>query len=293
MTSRLRSGLLFKPVARCAMGLMSSLLLVAAFLGCGGDEAKNTTAPAPERDLPALGEYMVPLHDGRIQVAPPKGWEIGSKKTGYVIWFKKSSKSSYPCVLVSAEDYDQTATVTGSNVKKFAAEIRDRLEEEGKLAKGVSPLSIDSFHGVSYRRLGKTKQKFKVLVLERAIVQTAVDGQLYTFELRAPEDAFEGVKDAVFAVAAGAKFPKSQTKPASTAKSSDEKPASEPTAKEPAKKPDAVDTEDGKPKATPQKTAEKKPPEKKQAVKKAESPKKPAKKKSDDESEFELLDEEL
>ena len=289
----------------CAAACFASLALLIA--GCGGEKSSSVPKRTPQTDLPKLGDYMVPLHDGRLEVAPPKGWVIGSRKTGYVIWFKKSGKSSYPCILVSAEDYETPAgeepttgkTVTGKNVGQFASEIRDRLEESGKSAKGVAPVEVGSFYGVSYRRVGKTKQKFKVIVLARSIVQTAVDGQLYTFELRAPEDEFAAVEDAVLAVAAGAKFPKSETKtpvekePAAKKSAMDEPPAEEPAAKEPAgdeppekagAKRDAEEAKDKAPKDEPKKKPAKKPePPKKK-------PKKKPTKKKDNDSEFELLD---
>ncbi len=250
--------------------VVSLLVSFSLVVGCGGGDTpkQRSVDRRTAAELPKLGEYMVPLHDGRIEVAPPLGWEIGSRKAGYVIWFKRSRDSAYPCILVSAEDYDEPGTVTESTVERFTRRLGTKLREEGKTVKGPSPILIDSFAGATYRSMGQTRQKFKTLVLERVFVTTAVDGWLYTFELRAPRDEPAETEQAVFAVAAGARFSQAATEPALDIDVPDGESAAESLPAE--KKPrENAAAEEMKP-------PEKKPPSKKEPV--------------DDESKFELLE---
>lgn len=261
--------------------LLVLLVGCGGLLGCGGGELRGERGGLnrqTQATLPKLGEYMVPLDDGRIQVAPPAGWEIGPRKADYVIWFRKSRDSAYPCILVSAEDFEGPSGVREANVAQFAGEVREHLEDAGKTAKGLSPLVVDAFAGVTYRSVGKTKQKFNTILLDRVFVSTAVSGRLYTFELRTPRDLLSATESAVVAVAAGAKFPKSKGE----------------TASDPVPPNERAAAEEGAAEKTPVKEAAsaKTPPEKVSA-KETQPPKKkpvPKKKPAEEDSEFELLE---
>ncbi|MCX7427358.1 MAG: hypothetical protein NTW96_17225, partial [Planctomycetia bacterium] len=52
--------------------------LVLLLLGCGGSDGTATPDRTAE-SLPELGDYLPPLDDARVEVAPPAGWHVPSR----------------------------------------------------------------------------------------------------------------------------------------------------------------------------------------------------------------------
>jgi len=106
-------------------------IVLGLLAGCGapsdqGSAANRSSAAnadvAKERDLPKLGDYLPPLDRGRIELAPPEGWHVPSASSKYVVRVQKSRTSTYPALIVTAEDYQGEGIfhVSSENVSKFA-----------------------------------------------------------------------------------------------------------------------------------------------------------------------------
>jgi len=190
-------------------GLPSLTVLLVLLAGCGEDPPKTASPPQAQDRLPKLGEYLMPLDDGRVEIAPPAGWVTPPRKSEFLVWFKKSNQETYPCILVTVEDHDGIANVTPKNVEAFVKELAEGFKADGataKLARSITPVKIGSFAGAAYRRRGKVKQDFKTIVLDRLIVETAADGRKYRFELRVRDGAVDKYQPYVLAVASGTKY---------------------------------------------------------------------------------------
>jgi len=245
---------------------------LALVLGC----TEGTTPPSSKRsqktqrveptELPKLGDHFGPLDDGRIKVAAPTGWHVPPRSSKYVARFQASEKTSYPSIIITAEDYNKIRAVSKKNVHTFAEQIAAGFKKQ-KRGATIGPIEIGSFVGVSYQRLGQAQYGFKKIVVERLLMETVVAGRKYTVELRTRTGDIEKYRPHLLAVAAGLKFLKGG------ADVSQEEPEVEPK-EEPAEAPEE------KPEEKPQPKPETKP----EAEPQSKKPKKKA-------SEFEEIEE--
>lgn len=250
------SDFVFRASGLAFFGLCCLLSVVA----CGCADTQEAAAPPPaERsaaaaggptvvsaaELPRLGDPIPRLDGGRIDVSPPKGWEVPARSNKFVIRFQKEPGSTYPAILVTAKDYGDFPDVSAENVAKLAA----RIASENSVPE-AKPVEIGRFVGVAYRKRGIEKDSISE-VLDRLILETVVAGRKYSIELRTREGSLRETQPYLFAVAQGIHFLEAQTAvpavPEQVAEAAPAKPAGEPAqtpAQEPetkaGKKPDQV-----------------------------------------------------
>src|SRR6478752_3740566 len=90
----------------------SAVLVAVVFLGCGRGGrtpvgAGHNAAPEIKRrdvsSLPAVGEYSPPLDGGRVEAAPPVGWNVLSRGKTFLIGFAKGKASELPRIVIQGE----------------------------------------------------------------------------------------------------------------------------------------------------------------------------------------------
>jgi hypothetical protein len=195
-----------KPVVFSRVVWGAVLLAMAA--GCR-QQADESSAPkrAPavnSRKLPELGDYLPPLDDGRLEVAPPKGWHVPSASSKYVVRVQKSVRDTYPSVIVTAEDYGGQGVrdVAEENVRDFAAQVAEAV---GKKASAVQPRKIGSFMGAAYAKRAKVRQPV-TRILDVLYLETVVSGRKYRFELRSEEGSLDKDRPYLYAFVGGTRF---------------------------------------------------------------------------------------
>lgn len=180
--------------------------------GCNSSEQaplKQRPTTINVNELPELGDAIGPLDGQRIEVAPPRGWQVPPRSSQWIVRFAASEQTSYPSIIIRAENYEGAFNVSRANVDEFARQIAGSLEKDKSAAKRtvtVTPIEIGRFVGVSCRRRGKVSSRFKSIVVERLLLDTVVAGRKYTIELQTREGDLDIYRDHLFAVAAGIKF---------------------------------------------------------------------------------------
>ena len=181
-------------------------VLLATILGCGSPSPEPVAAPSTETKtvtLPDLDQPLGPLDGNRINVPPPKGWQVAPRSSSCLVRFKASPTLSYPSILVTAEDYQEMATVSGDNVGEFATQVAATMDDDpAKLAVDVTPTTVGRRSYVTYQRLAKVKQA----VLERMFLDTVVAGRKYQFELRTLKGTLGKFEPYLLAVAGGTEY---------------------------------------------------------------------------------------
>ena len=57
-----------------------------------------------------LGDYLPPLDEGRVEIARPAEWKVGSRQQGYVVWFHRfRDVQLLPQIRVTAEPAPEAA----------------------------------------------------------------------------------------------------------------------------------------------------------------------------------------
>ena len=173
--------------------------------GCGFEAA----APIETvESLPELGDYLPPLDNARVEVAPPVGWHVPSRDSQFVVRFTPSPEASYPSILLTAEDHEGIADVTSENVDAFVREV-DAALAEGSPAKPsarAAPLVSGAFVGATYRKRAKVKADLATRTVDRLILETVAAGRKYRLELRTEQGTVDRYRDDLLAVAEGIRF---------------------------------------------------------------------------------------
>lgn len=179
------------------------LLPLALMAGCN-DTQKESVRPEPKGvstgNLPKLGDYLPPLDQSRVEIAPPAEWHIPPRSSKWIARFQQSDESQYPSIIITAEDCQSIFTVSESNLSEFA----DQIAAEQSVAE-VKPVTIGRFAGVAYQKRGKEKQSID-RILERLFLETVVAGRKYCIELRTREGSLAEGQPYLFAVANGIRF---------------------------------------------------------------------------------------
>lgn len=197
--------------------------------GCGapsdqGSAANRSSAAkadvAKGRDLPKLGDYLPPLDRGRIELAPPEGWHVPSASSKYVVRVQKSRTSTYPALIVTAEDYQGEGIfhVSSENVSKFAEQMAAALEKDKS---AVKRFERGKFVGVAHAKRGRVRTPV-TRIIEMLCLETVVAGRKYRIELRSEDGSLQRDQPYLFAVVDGIRF---------LAAGSDEKPKQSPVGK--------------------------------------------------------------
>lgn len=256
-------------------GILCLSFALPLVVGCGGgssskSDSQAAVAKVERSELVGVGEYLPPMDEGRIEVAPPQGWVPAPRGSKFLVRFIPDATTDYPTIIVTADDSDGVKNATSANLKKLAAEVK-----EAESVKQAKPIVIgDKFHGVLYRKLSREKDSVNKII-DRLMVATVVDGRRYTVELRARSEASQRDNQKyLYAVAHGLRFakapgepaaataeePKAEAKPAAKAEAEPAKPEAKPEAKETPKaeeKPEAKPEPQPEPKKEPEKPKKK------------------------------------
>lgn len=211
-----------KPV--CAWLALSAMLLCVA--GCGGTDVDESAdgKKGKEKETvkidPVAGK-LDPLDDGRIVVPLPKGWSPSNNEEESdkaldknLARIRREGALMLPAIMIRVREYAEFKTLGEPDLRKFVRNRGAELEKEKGFKKGkldVKQLSLNGFNGAEYAyaaNIGKPPKRFERLVLE-----TVVDGRMYTFELTTVNGLREESRPALYAVATNLQFPKMVNKP--------------------------------------------------------------------------------
>jgi hypothetical protein len=231
------------------MLLMRTLLvslLVLSLLGCGGSTDSNSQADGTAADattpgtlkrvdasdLPPLDDYLPPLDEGRVAVAPPAGWHRMPKTATYLCSFTQDRGGRLPAIVVKVSDptVEGFEHVTEENVAEFAEALQATLN---KPIEDARPLVLGTNAFARYVKAARVKN----VSAEVQVLATIQNGRMYTVELQVIAKAILAHRDQGYAVGAGLKFE-------DAASGSPE--AAEAAAETPVEKADAPTPTDGK-----------------------------------------------
>jgi hypothetical protein len=180
--------------------LPAALLALAGIFGCGeanvpqdGGEATATVTEAgikrrPVSAFPKVGEYLPPLDDAKVELAPPAGWITLSRDSRYLSRFAKAKASELPRISVMAGDTPDAAVtdLTEENCDHLAALLLKQMKSEKKhIEEETMPIYLGDT--LFIRHVRRAQLSGDPVVLQS--LQTVKGGRLYTIELTCNIDA--------------------------------------------------------------------------------------------------------
>jgi hypothetical protein len=225
------------------------LALASAVPGCGGggsesaapaakeQPAESTIKRRPADKLPAVGEYLPPLDDGKIEIAPPKEWNTMPRDARYLARFVAGKASELPRITVTAWDSPlvEVSDLDEANAALLTAQLIQEMKRDKKTVEEMpKPIYLGETLFVRHVRRAKMPSGDNVVVQG---LDTIRSGRIYTIELIALIDApraedyetsLTKYRDQAYAVAANLKFGGETAPPAAIAPS--ETPAATPPA---------------------------------------------------------------
>jgi hypothetical protein len=203
------------------MWLIGLVLLAAGCGGCGGSspEAAGDLKHREIASLPAVGDYLPPIDDGRLAVAPPADWSVLPRGRTYLLGLARGKPTELPRILVNAEEPppESPEELTEENAAAFA-ELQDaELQQVAKQGKKKVheyhlPIVLGETAFVRHVRQASLGAGTPCIVQS---LQTIRGGRLYTVELLVQIDAAQAneygqalteARDYGYAVAAHLKF---------------------------------------------------------------------------------------
>ncbi len=179
--------------------------LVVLMVGCSGappatgkkGDAKSKSATAEGKNaggstgtlvvaadsLPALGEPMEGLDEGRLKASGPEGWRLKPRDSAYLVKFALTDKASFPSIIVTGYDSKEPANLTEENAEGYAAARQQELLKEttkASVGQDFRPIKLPNAVGVYYVR----KSKIENTMIERVIITLIKDGHRYDVETR-------------------------------------------------------------------------------------------------------------
>lgn len=197
------------------------------FTGCGSGDGGGKAGPTageksaegikrrPADKLPTIGEYLPPLDDGRIEIAPPAEWKPMPRDARYLARFVRGKVSELPRITVTVWDtpLPEITELTEANAGQLAAELIAQAKKEKKtVPEPHKPIYLGDTLFLRHVRRAKLASGGNVVV---QALDTVRGGRIYTVELIADIDApraedYEAsltkVRDSGYAVAANLKF---------------------------------------------------------------------------------------
>lgn len=207
---------------RCHRPCLAAAIVSLALAGCGGAskvEAPPEAAPVAEEikrrsadEMPAIDGYLPPLDDGRVEIAPPAGWKVLSRRPNYLANFTKGKASELPRISITVgEPPEGLDDVTEENAAEFARAIAKRLKSEKKTSIAEPPKPIILGDVVWSRHVRNPLNAGDPVAIQT--LQTIRGGRLYTIDLMinvpSPENyaaALQIERDQAYAVAANMKW---------------------------------------------------------------------------------------
>lgn len=169
-----------------------------------GDVAAPSVPDLAQPDMPPLGDYLPPLDDGRLEMAPPKDWTVSPRSVKFVVRFQSDPSAPYPSVVVTAEDCTQFRVVTEKNIQQYLKFVAAEMEAAGR-GGTVRPGRIGQMVGAVYQRRVKVKDSLGT-ILDRLYFDTVLGGRRYRFQLWANSDIIDLAKPAFLSILNGTKF---------------------------------------------------------------------------------------
>lgn len=164
-----------------------------------------TKIPAGEL---AIGDYMPPLDEDRIEIAKPKGWLAFPRDSNFLTRFYQTNRNGLPRIEIKVEPktYDDLATVTPENVEQFAKLVAVELGDL-KLVEAVLPLQVGDTPCARYVGLVELKLPTgKKISAERQRLIVLQDGRQYTIDLLVLPNTLRKSRNAAYAVCASLRF---------------------------------------------------------------------------------------
>jgi hypothetical protein len=230
-------------------------LAAMALCGCGGEPGGGTTGPPAKEQpaestikrrtadkLPAVGDYLPPLDDGKIELAPPAKWNTMPRDARYLARFVAGKASELPRITVTAWDSPlvEVADLDESNAGLLTGQLIKEMKRDKKtVVEMPKPIYLGETLFVRHVRRAKMPSGDNVVVQG---LDTIRAGRIYTIELIALIDSpraeeYEAsltkYRDEAYAVAANLKFDGAST-PSTTEAPAAVTPAETPPAEKPA-----------------------------------------------------------
>ena len=204
------------------------LTLLVAGCGTSGTPVVEESGKLKRRELtslPAVGEYLPPIDDARLSVAPPVDWNVLPRGRSFLLGFAKGKPNELPRIVVNAEEppLDAPDELTEENAAAFAQQQDAELEHAAQTGKK----KIHEFHlpivlgdTVFVRHVRQASLGAGVPCAIQSL-QTIRGGRLYTVDLFVQIDpqnpdqygeALTAHRDFGYAVAAHLKFASSGEK---------------------------------------------------------------------------------
>jgi hypothetical protein len=195
--------------------------------GCGSGGSGGKASPAAAEkpagaikrrtadELEPIGDYLPPLDDGRIEIAPPADWNLMPRDARYLARFVQGKVSELPRITVTVWDtpLPEITELTEANADQLTAELITQFKKDKKtVPEPPKPIVLGETLFLRHVRLAKLPSGGNVVV---QALDTVRGGRIYTVELIADVDAPRGdqyeaslkhVRDFGYAVAAGLKF---------------------------------------------------------------------------------------
>ncbi len=225
-----------------------------ALVGCGGSGDQGQVLPAAQaeegikrrlaEDLPAVGDYLPALDDGRVEIAGPVGWIQLPNSSKQLVAFAPDKAKAYPRIQITATDspLPVLGDLTEENVSQFVTVFDEPYRKKRRsLPEAAKPIILGGTPYVRQVRLVSINKKQLVLQW----LATVQKGRMYVVELFCevdpahPEDYATPLTDArdyAYAVAAHLAPISAASEPAATP-AAEATQAETPAAREPDAKP--------------------------------------------------------
>ncbi len=161
-----------------------------------------------------VGEYLPPLDEGRIEIAPPTAWSPMPRDSKYLIRFFKESRNSLPRIEVTVEEdpFSGLTTVTESNLIEFTKAVAANLQAKNTaVIEPPIPMIIGATPCARYVSHLKLKIGEGTVVVERQTLAILHAGRLYHINLLTLPNTLSQSRDAAYAVCAAMRFPEVTT----------------------------------------------------------------------------------
>jgi hypothetical protein len=169
----------------------ATLVIALAAFGCNGAPATPEAATPVEEeagikrraaeDLPAVGEYLPALDDGRVEIAPPERWTDRPRTSKFLAAFTPDKASEYPLIRVTADSspLPVLGDLSEENADEYATVFDDELKNKAALPEPARPIYLGDTLYLRQVRLVQLNKKRLVLQL----LATVQKGRMYKVEL--------------------------------------------------------------------------------------------------------------
>jgi len=190
--------------------LITLALIVVAGCGSGGPGSPSSDSSSSQKNFSSantekhalLDEYLPPLDEGRIEVAPPKGWYLPPRSAKYLFRVQRTSKEALPVIALTGQDWPEFSALDSKTTGQF---IKALASEHQKDPKTYRPIQIANRTWVAYRRRAREPGRV-ARVLDVLALETVVGGRRYTLRLVCEASELDQWEPYLQAVAQGIRF---------------------------------------------------------------------------------------